>query len=42
MKKLNVGIIGCGISGHHCRSIIENPNLELTAVWNEKLCKNYR
>ncbi len=44
MKKLNIGIIGCGrISGHHCKSIIENQNLELTAVCdlNEDLCKNY-
>ncbi len=32
-KKLNVAIIGCGrIAGHHCQNIVNNPNLNLTAV----------
>ena len=42
MKKLNVGIIGCRKFGPYIvGTIIENPNLELTAVCdlNEKLLK---
>lgn len=33
IDKVNIGIIGCGrISGHHCRSVLDLDNVELTAV----------
>ena len=33
MKKNNVAVIGCGrIAGHHCRNIVGNPRLHLSAV----------
>ncbi len=32
-KNKNIAIIGCGrISGHHCRSIVQTPGIELIAV----------
>jgi UDP-N-acetyl-2-amino-2-deoxyglucuronate dehydrogenase len=33
MKDLNVAVIGCGrIAGHHCRNVVANAGLKLTAV----------
>lgn len=37
---VRVGIIGCGrISGHHCRSIVNTPGVELVAVCDLEITK---
>ncbi len=37
---VRVGIIGCGrISGHHCRSIVNTPGVELVAVCDLEIAK---
>lgn len=39
-KKINIAVVGAGrIAGHHCKNIVENPDLNLTAVCDLDLVK---